>query len=172
MEIDRLYFFQVPIYRCTFDKFRNETLNKIKKRKEYLEDRWKWQKESPKMLSISRKAVFPAVERRAFEKPWKYNEIIGWIELYIWSGQIRGDLYYIKKIERVKRFGKKEYYYLSKTFEMNIFSNETSKQIFTRLLTTLNSHFNEIFKNRYLDLDILKNAGKNINWKKLVQFGK
>jgi hypothetical protein len=169
--IDRLYFFQIPIYRCTSEKFRNETLELIKKRKEYFENQLHWQRTSSERLLILKKSVFQDIEKRAFSKHWKYNEVIGWIELYIWSGQIRGDLWEVNR-KRIKRFGKKEYFYLSKIFEMHIFTNESSNKIFLRLLESLRKLNDEIFQKRYMDLSILENTGKFINWKKLVQFGK
>lgn len=169
--LDQFSFFEIPIYRCSSDKFRKETLDKIKKRKAHLEEQWKRQGANPDRLLVSRESVFPDIEKRAFEKPWKYNEVISWIELYIWSGQIRGDLWEVKS-KRIKRFGKKEYFYFSKIFEMPIPSNETSNQIFNRLLKSLRMISEESFKNRYMDLAIFKNVGKFINWKKLVQFGK
>jgi len=59
---------------------------------------------------------------------------------------------------------------LGKAFELPLFEDYTSENIFDELLKLIQKLNNEgIYKNRYINIEIFKNVGKYINWVDLVR---
>ena len=102
--------------------------------------------------------------------PWKYNEIIGWLCLYILGTQFRGEYYFTTSNRIGKGIRKKKFKYSGKAFEHSLTRTTSSNEIFEEILRVLERvNKNEIpFKNRYFDLRTFKTIGKFVNWKNLI----
>jgi hypothetical protein len=165
------YFFEIPVYRCTPEQYKEELrliLEDIVQNFQFIS------KDLPEY-------DYTQNVQRSFEKRYygyDYNEVVGWIRLYIFGTQIRGIHYFETNLEnrnvykkrltkgiRKKRFGESE-----KAFELTIEKGWCGDEIFSKLLQELES-LNKTetpFPKRYFDLEQLKNAGPFIDWRKLV----
>lgn len=110
---------------------------------------------------------------------FEYNEVIGWIRLYIFGTQIRGHYFFesdpknpdswkkrINKGIRKKKFVGFE----NKAFELSVYKEQNSQEIFNALLQELKQlNKNEKpFIKHYFDLEQLKNIGQFVDWRMLV----
>lgn len=161
------HIFNVPIYRCQIEKFKEE--EKIERQKLY-DYFYKCNRD---LIEEDGYDINPMVNRSMVEKEkiWKYNEIVGFIDVFIWSKQIRGNLYYIQA-KRVNRNAKnRTLKYYGKSFEIINIENKTSNEIFQKLINRLSNLTKEsiMLKNRYIDISTIETLGLYINWKKLVE---
>ena len=99
---------------------------------------------------------------------WKYNDIIGWIRLFVCSRQVRGDYWWVKSYRMIKR-GKKESRFCGKAFESEEINTEDSSQIFDILCGLVNQLSKERpFKGKYIDTELILTLGPYINWRELI----
>ena len=154
------YYFEIPVYRCDPDTHTKEM--KIKE-KEFTVEEYK------ETAPISYQNILNHFHHTICY-PWKYNEVIGWICLYIMGTQIRGDYYFTSAKRIGKGIRKKKFIYFGKAFEHSLPRNLSSDEIYQELIDVLERiNKNERpFKNRYIDLDSLKTIGEFVNWEKLV----
>jgi hypothetical protein len=101
---------------------------------------------------------------------WKYNEIVGYLNLYILGSQFRADIWFISQ-KRINKgiIIKKKFKYLGKTLERALPRNKSSEQIFSFILEellTLNKK--REYRSFVFDLKTFKVAGQYINWVQLV----
>lgn len=166
------YFFEIPIYRCSPEKHNKETDD--------------MHEEAIRFFDVQ-KRMLPEhdfsdnIERRFLRlySPYDYNEVIGWIRLYILGTQIRGRYYFesdpknpeLYKTRINRGIRKKRFIDCGKAFEMSTYKDQTSTEIFSDLLEELERLNKEEspFKKRYLDLEQLKKMGPFVDWKYLVQ---
>src|SRR5436305_15320129 len=94
-------FYEIPIYRCTLC---THTI--------YMKD------EEQKWMSFQNKEVSPDSYQSAYDYfhhdfwyPWHYNEIIGYLNLYIFGSQFRIDIWFIKKQRIKKGIIKKKFFF-------------------------------------------------------------
>jgi hypothetical protein len=105
-----LYLFEIPIYRCAVEKHTQE-LDAAKA--SFLKP--VFGQHAPE----SRQANEAYFDREHWYS-WRYNEIVGWIEIFILGTQVRGELWLIK--QRVtKSVRQKQFRRLGKLFEYNCF---------------------------------------------------
>lgn len=92
------YFFDIPIYRCTIDKHTDELDKEKQKHLQHLVDL-----HGPEVKDSRSYEWAEHYFDRERWYPWRYNEIIGWIRLYILGPQIRGELWFLKakKLEEI-----------------------------------------------------------------------
>ncbi|MEI6711876.1 MAG: hypothetical protein WCK88_07015 [bacterium] len=156
-------FFSIPIYRCSEKQY----LKELEEERERLR---KFFKSSLPETLKNTYDVGPLVERSLNWKCWKYNEIIGFIELYILGSQIRGSLFFIESKRIRKDIKKKKIVYLGKVFESSI-HNLYSIDIFKLLMEELNrvQISNSKLKNRYVDVSGIMKIGPHVDWKELVK---
>lgn len=98
---------------------------------------------------------------------WEYNEIIGYIKLYILGSQIRGE-YIQHKSSRIRKTRTKSFIFKTHKLaaEINIY-NKTNEEIYLLISKYLENCKIEL-KNRYIDLDNFNQIGKYIAWNKLI----
>ena len=159
-------FFTIPIYRCNQVKFEEEIELEKKNLHEYF----------TRHLPLNIKDTYDASDliESSIQRKWKcwqYNEIVGYIELYILGDQIRGTRYYIKHKKIGKSINNKVFEYLGKEFEMSTTYLESDEEIFNKLIKLLEELSSEStkLKNRFIDLSEIKRIGKYIKWKKLIK---
>lgn len=152
-------FFEIPIYRCT-----------LKSHTEYMGA------EEQKLAPLENKEQFPVSYNSAYnyfhqEKwySWKYNEIVGYLNLYIFGSQFRGDVWLVVKRRIDKGIIKKKFRLLGKSFEKEIPRHKSSAEIFEFILETLSNHNKTEYKKYYFDLQTLKVVGQFVDWVELTK---
>ena len=155
------YFYIIPIYsfsREEYDKKREIYFYKQKKKYVYSED-----EDSLKLFE------------KAFNKilwtPWKYNQIVGFIELFIWSKDIRGEYYFVENKRISVHLKKKRFRLCGKAFELGIYFSISNEEIYNRIKEQLEMLRNErSFKNRYIDLEKFYEVAPYIDWNCLLGY--
>jgi hypothetical protein len=99
---------------------------------------------------------------------WFYNEIIGWIQLYVCWGEIMGDLRDIEG-KRPRIGSTRVFRYKGDWFKLKPQKESSSPDIFQQLL----AHLHEIekekrFKRRHFDFAALNEIGPYVDWRRLV----
>ena len=151
-------FFEIPIYRITKLNFSQEMDSTLEKHyRNYPGDRIGEHFQN-----------YKNVINRNHKYPWKYNEIIGYLNLYIYGSQLRIDYWLVSNQRINKGIRKKKFYYNFKAFEATISKNMISIEIFEWILNQLKILQNDRrFKKRYFDIAAFEVVGKYIDWKTL-----
>jgi len=92
-------------------------------------------------------------------QPWIFNQIIGWLRLYVIGTSIKADYYSIKDKD------------FSKAFELNPINSESSINIFKNIhdkIIKINSK--RPFKGHYIDLEKFSYIGPYVNWRAILNF--
>lgn len=110
------------------------------------------------------------VERSLDWKCWEYNEVLGFIELYILGDQIRGTLYFVDSKKITKNIRNRKVVESGKLFELST-HNFSSSEIFNFLVHELEQaqSNNKKLKNRYIDFSGIIKIGNYIDWQRLVK---
>ncbi|MBM2815051.1 MAG: hypothetical protein HW421_1813 [Ignavibacteria bacterium] len=154
------YIFEIPIYRISFEKYTKKVNN------------WK-------VAQLSKYSYFNETDPKTYELydnyldsikvPWKYNEVIGWICIYTLGTQYRADTYFMNNKSYSGLKVKKRIEYIGKTFELSIYPENSSEDIYELILNNLESLKKEKrFASKFIDLSAFKRIGKFINWKQLL----
>lgn len=100
--------------------------------------------------------------------PWQYNQVIGWVRLYVLGSQIRGDLWEMTG-KRLHRKSRNQIRHLGKAFEISFTPDESSEQIRDKIEEELERIQNEWGKKkRILDLQCFRTIASCIDWRKLM----
>ena len=157
-----MFFLDVPVYRCTQEKHTKEMEMEKKSLIQFLEQSGVPRENAP--------TAYKKMENhfdRDLWYSWKFNDIIGWIRLFVCSRQIRGEYWWVRSRRIIKR-GKKEFHYCGKAFESEEITTESSAQIFIILCRLVNQLSKERpFKGRYIDTELLVTLGPYVNWREL-----
>jgi len=158
------YFIEIPVYRIPEKRYYKEMDIYIKR---HLHSGWPQQdalmqktlEESP-----SFKLSFEKILRDSYGGAWNYNEIIGYIRLYFFGTQIRGE-YWGTKAKRKRRTRKKVFEY--KTWklacEIDLCWEIDSLGIFAKVLEYIKACSHEL-KGRYIDIRPLMVIGPYVDW--------
>lgn len=164
-----IFFFDIPVYRISENIYCKEVDKYAEKiicsssSPHLIESTKKYYTEHPK-----EKQEFRARIQNSYGGVWKYNEIIGYMQLYFLGSQIRGQYWQMqgKRIQRTRRK-----IFESRTSklapEIHIPLSASNEEIFTMILQYL-ADCNKELKNRYLDISHFKTIGPYINWQKLM----
>lgn len=154
------HFFDIPVYRLSERKYHYEC--EINNQEIY-------QKHYLKKSTI--KPLFSYEEfcnKFSFmAEAWRYNEIIGYIRLYILGREIRGE-YYQHKSQRIRKTRRKHFRYLTHKLasEINIRGYDNT-QIYTAVMKYLEECQKEL-RSRYIDIENFKMIGQYIDWNSLL----
>ena len=148
-------FFEIPIYRCSIEKYSNEV--KV--------DYQKFADECYLMGEADIKEYFYTKKWN----PWKYNNVIGYLNLYILGNQFRADLWKVAKERYNKGITKKEFKYFDKTLQATIPRDLNSIEILEFIKHKLEDLNQKEFKNRYFDLEAFTAIATFVNWKELIE---
>lgn len=154
------YYFEIPIYRCDRETHTKEM--EIKE-SEYGVEEFK------EVAPISYQNRINYFHRDVWY-PWRFNEIVGWICLYIMGNQIRGEYYFITSQRIGKEIRKKRFLYYGKVFEKSLPSNLPSNEIFQLIIGEIErvNKNDKPFKGRHIDLKAFRTIGEFVDWKLLV----
>ena len=151
-------FFEIPIYRCTLNEHTAYMQIEESKIKEAV----------PSTLYPESAQAILNNFHASIWYPWKYNEIIGYLNLYIMGSQFRADLWLAKKLRYNRGITKKTFKYYGKALEKQMPRNKSSEEIFEFMLEELKKLNERDFRKHYFDLKTFKVIGKFINWIELI----
>lgn len=144
--------FEIPVYRITKSDFDEETDKLVR---DAIGDN--------DVDEDGRRGI-----RNIYTYPYHYNEVVGWIRIFIDSIQVRGEYYFVAA-KSIKRGFKKDYKRIGRAFEMATFKDEGSHEIYLNILKRLETLKNDrLFKSRFIDLESFENVGKYIDWRTLI----
>jgi len=162
MSLTDKFFFDIAIYRCTPELHQLE----MEKEKNKLVESLCYSKEE---APVSYKNAIRGWEDRNWY-PWRYNEVVGWIRLYIDGDSIKGEYYFIKMKRISKELRKKIYYWQGGAIEIHIELLDSSEDIFLKICNEIEELKKERpFKGRFIDMECFKSIGPYVNWKRLVK---
>ncbi|MFY7671580.1 hypothetical protein ACOSP6_10900 [Tenacibaculum sp. MEBiC06402] len=165
---EKYVFFDIPIYRLTDSEIDSENEKIIDELKEFAK---------------GNKVFGEDVYNRVFNDlvsielyPFKYNEIIGYLELYCIGSQIRIDYWYAchphsRNIKKVFRRGlpKKQFNWFGEVDQINIRNNLSNEEILNLILKRIKMLKRKpLFKRRFFYTNYLEKIGKHINWKSVL----
>lgn len=159
------YFFEIPIYRISQERFNQKYDNDLQRYwEQFKELSGHAHNDIPKTTRLNSEQSF----WETYCGPWRYNQVFGWMRLYILGSQVRGDLWRMVG-KRFHRKTRNQIRPLGKAFEIDFFSDESSEQILAKVEQKL-EQFQKKWrkKKRVLDLECFRTLSSCINWRKLV----
>ncbi len=166
------YFYDVPVYRLSRERYYKDMDEYIKKHMysgsprhiNMMEDYYR--KEPTQQRSAKDRL------RQSYGGTWEYNEIIGYIRLYFFGTQIRGEYWGVNS-KRVVRTRKKTFEY--KTWklasEIDLHREPDSFSIFLKIQEYL-KRCQKGLKGRYIDTINLEAIGSYVDLKSLYEESK
>ncbi len=139
---------ELPIYRCTEEQYYREQDTNYKSAAQEHYRILERAGHTPESAAEETKAF--EIRRKTY--PWDFNEVIGWVRLYVRAGSVGAALFVVKtKIS--KNMSQKKFEWDSYSFiEMPVVDGETSAEIFTHLRKRLIIETRRLFKNNRLIL--------------------
>lgn len=159
------YFFEIAIYRTSREQFN----------KKYDSDLQLYLEQFQKLSGFTRDPVIDNTrihDKQYFWEnyggPWQYNQVIGWVRLYVLGSQLRGDLWMMTG-KRLHRKSRNQIRHVGKAFEIDFTPDESSAQIRSKLEQELERLQKEwCKKKRFLDLECFRCLAPCIDWRKLM----
>lgn len=151
--------FEIPIYRCKLAAHTEEVSAYEQKINEEI-PKDKFPDSNASMLYHFHSNIW---------YPWKYNEIVGYLNLYIMGTQFRADVWFVNKQRINKGIIKKRFVYRGKAFETMIPRQSTSADIFQLMLNRIVRLNNIDFMKFHFDLKTFKVIGQFVDWKELTK---
>jgi len=145
----------IPIYRCAIEQHSYE----MESAKKCLVKSCRAEEDSE-----SKRIIENAFDRDTWY-PWKYNEIVGWVNLEISGDKLTGELWYVKrKVSR--KLIKKRYYYQGKAFEVFLNHVHGQSEIAERIFESFTKWWKTSMhsKQRYIDINELRAGLSFIDW--------
>lgn len=155
--------FDLYVYRISEEKYNKQRDAFIKSRMTDLE----FYREFPECEMQQRVYYL-----KAFGGMWNYNNIVGFIQLYFYGNQIRGQ-YVRNDKERNVRNGKKHFIYDDShkmVPEMWIECSSSNEEILNIIKKYASSCKSELPKGYYIDMSPLLNIGPHIDFRSMLSF--
>lgn len=150
--------FDIPVYICPqdeFDKYWDEHYKKM------FTKEWISETEQKEFVSTLR-------EINHKKTAWKYQTIIGYIEIYKHAYDLIATLSIDIRQRKIKG-GRPDIYYDPFTFyKLYVKSDMTSSEIISQFRNGLEETIEERLKGRYVDLEAFDNISKFIDWRKMI----
>jgi len=163
------FFFEVPIYRVSESKFNTAYDRDLEKHWEWLESA----SDTPRgrmsghLLRISENRFW-----ETYGAPWRFNQVVGWIRLYVLGTQIRGELW-MARARRYTRTGRRRYRWRGKAFEMSCAKDMTSAEIGAEVEERLQRCVKDLRSGKmHVDLECFRTASQFLNRRGLVDSGR
>lgn len=155
------YFFELPVYRLSEKDYEKEEDTFLLKYYNEVHLRNGRVNSSISYEEFKEKSML-------YRDIWQYNEIIGYIKLYILGSQIRGE-YYQHKTSRIRKTRTKHFKFLTlKLVSESNLSNKTNEEIYNIILKYIEDCNLELQK-RYIDIKYFKQIGKFVDWNNLIK---
>lgn len=161
---DDKFFFEIPIYRCSQEKFHNDYDRDLNN---HLDTIWP----NGERYSLSRHTVEFAKQHfwERYGAPWNFNQAVGWLRLFVTGSQIRADLWFTNAKKLLRWPKHRQISLIGKGFELTFWPEDSTPQIYETVLNEL-VEFEKHFRGGRLKLDLecFKNIGTHINWRALI----
>ncbi len=152
--------FEILIYRIKEDKFNSK----------YEKDKNSFLKKHTTPQNSKR--FIDLLENRFWGKyggPWKYNQIVGAINIYILGDQIRGEIWQSTKERFRRKMNNKNIEFSGNVFEITVDDAISNVEIFKEIKRSIRLYLKS--KSRLNpDFTAFDNIGKYINWKGLSEY--
>lgn len=152
MNFDSVKLFEVPIYRCSPEKYGKE--EEIRKER---------------FLTLHNR-LYPDTDFKYVSwRGYRYNEIVGWVVIFAYERRVRAEYWFILQKVR-KGLIKKQFEGKGKLFQYQIKDTTlTSEEIFA----VLRGMFISITKERpfskyFFDMECFANIGRRLDWRNLL----
>lgn len=154
---------ELPVYRCTDEQHHKE-------QKEKCEDAARFFKQSLHMLEKDPDTSPEAEQfrREWYERegcPWEFNQIVGWIRLYAWTGNIAAYSFSVRQ-RITKNMCRKQFVLDGKFLEMRVVNDQSNLMILEKLKKTIHAETRERprMQRLYIDTGVLDVVGPHIDW--------
>jgi hypothetical protein len=116
------------------------------------------------------KVQFLEHKRKTYGGMWRYNEIIGYLRLYILGTQIRA-WYFENDVKKHCKSRRKQFIYRTHKLasEMDLLWPWRNEEIFKVMMSYLNSCKKQL-PNRFVDTRDFELVGKHLDWKGLLEY--
>lgn len=156
--------FEIPVYRCSSKQKSEEDKRELEKLT--LEFGGAGARSKEEFLSAKSRAEMYVSSKRW--RPYNYNDVVGWIRLYIYGTQLRYDLYWVNKKRISKRMKNPTFFVVRHMMTIPVGHSRDSTEIFSRLMSWIEAASKKgILKKRFVDTAALRAIGPNLNWSRL-----
>ena len=158
------YFFDIPVYRLTRDKYYLERDEYIDKTLYPMNSAYSEQLRIQDEKNPNRNDAFKNHLENYYGGCWEFNEIIGYIRLHFLGSQVRGEYFGVNK-KRIIRTRKKTFEY--KTWKLAPEVDITFPLSQSGILKATRDYIQDCKKelpNRYIDDSMFETLAKHINW--------
>lgn len=162
-----VHFLDLPVYRLPEDKYYEQQKAHIDEVTGTIEATMQEMMARSQDVDFVRKQNWRDRVAESYGGMWRYNEIIGYIRLFFFMTQIRGE-YYAVKAKRIVRSRRKLFEFKTWTFsaEVNIPVKASSEEIFAAVRKYVARCKKELPR-RYVDDAQLETLGPHIDWQAL-----
>lgn len=162
------HFFELPIYLESEERY-YERFDRILEAK--AKEAWQRSADPRKDLNWyrQRKRRLSEIYLRQYGGTWAYNQIFGFLGIYPLGDQLRGATWYsTKKLSR-RDIKSKEIDFYAKAFELTIYPDQDSSEIFDSLMAEVVSLRQDYpYRRRYLETRQLELTGPFFDWRRLI----
>jgi hypothetical protein len=158
------YIFDIPIYRTTERRFNAQYDRDLKA---FFKRIWP----DGAKDRLPKETVMGAEQHfwETYGGPWTFNQVVGWVRLYVLGSQLRGELWLVRAKKLVRRPRHRQIPLIGKAFELHTRSEDSSQDIYQTVVAEL-KRFQKDFRGGrlMLNLECLLNVGPYIDWHALV----
>jgi len=107
--------------------------------------------------------------QKQYGGPWRFNDIIGYIRLYLNGYEVRGQLWHVD-VKRVVRKPRHKLLFCENHrfgIPVGIPTESSNGEIFNHIMKYLDS-IRPRFKNRFIDSALIETVGPYVDWKSLI----
>jgi hypothetical protein len=111
---------ELPVYRCTEEQYYKEQENKFDAEVKYTQELYRSHGGAIPYLTKKDRDDFRTYWLGRNGCPWEFNQIIGWIRLYAWTGNIAAYSFFVRQ-RITKNMCRKQFALDGKFLEMRVF---------------------------------------------------
>lgn len=105
---------------------------------------------------------------KSYIAPWRFNQAIGWVRLYKWGSQLRGELWQMNAKRAGRQLTKKQFSSHGKAFELHVYPEDTSESVYRAVHGQLKAFAKSFPRKIVLDLEAFEQLGPYVNWRALM----
>lgn len=155
-----VYFFDIPIFRCSIEKWNAEKLQRVKKLAARIKQDDKFSDDELKTAESWLASDFSS---------YRYSELVGMIRFYAMPGQIRAETFFTKNKKLVHNQKNKKWAYMGKLLEFMVFPEMTNNEIYDCIGRKLKEECGKSYlRNRFVELTCFETTGRFIDYRKLT----
>ncbi len=155
---------ELPIYRCKEEQYYKEQEDKFEAEVNATQQSYRSCGATIPYITKTDKDQFKLDWYKRNVCIWDFNQIVGWIRLYAWTGNIAAYSFFVRqpitKIMRLKQFDWDRVKFL----EMPVFGNQSNAMILKELKKRIHTTASHGMRRRYIDTGVLDVIGPHIDW--------